>query len=368
MVAQSSCVLFYLPQLESLARGVAAAAPDRIALGDVSWRRFPDAFPNLAVRDAPRLRDRHVVFLASFEDPGTIFEQLSLMYSLPLMFIASFTVCLPYLPACTLEKLESQEQVSTAATLARLLSDIPGSRGGPTALLTFDIHALQERFYFKDSLQPLLLSAVPLLLRRLEGLPDADNVVIAYPDEGAYKRFHLLLEGFTQLVCTRVKQGSERIVILKEGDPKGKHVVIIDDLAQSGTTLLACRQVMYGAGAADVSAFVTHAVLPQNAWQRLTRLDPLDPGNAVDPDPASCVTASAEDRQKVDLHPASSVVRPVTHVGGSEKAEGYSKGYDDHFRHVWLTDSCPRTALCVAGVAPFEVLSLSGLIAEALTS
>lgn len=51
---------------------------------------------------------------------GTIFEQLSLMYSLPLMFIASFTVCLPYLPACTLEKLETQEQVSCFNVLQAL--------------------------------------------------------------------------------------------------------------------------------------------------------------------------------------------------------------------------------------------------------
>lgn len=180
--------------------------------------------------------------------------------------------------------------------------------------------------------------------------------------------FSLVSAGINLVVSRWHLQGSERIVILKEGDPKGKHVVIIDDLAQSGTTLLACRQVMYSAGAADVSAFVTHAVLPQNAWQRLTQLDPLDPEKAVDLDPASCVTASAEKRPKVDLHPASSVIKSVIHFGEFEKAKGHSKVVDDQFRHVWLTDSCPRTAQSVAGVAPFEVLSLSGLIAEALTS
>lgn len=158
-------------------------------------------------------------------------------------------------------------------------------------------------------------------------------------------------------------QGTERVVILKEGDPMGRHVVIIDDLAQSGTTLLACRKLMYSAGAADVSAFVTHAVLPQDAWRRLAQqnLDPVD----LDLEPASRAPAQAG----LDPEPVSSVAMP-TSVGanvGQGSLPG-SRGHDDSFRHVWLTDSCPRTASAVAGVSPFEVLSLSGLIAEALTS
>lgn len=36
------------------------------------------------------------------------------------------------------------------------------------------------------------------------------------------------------------------------------------------------------------------------------------------------------------------------------------------FRYFWLSDSCPQTVSAVAGVAPFEVLSLAGPIADAL--
>jgi hypothetical protein len=40
---------------------------------------------------------------------------------------------------------EAEGDVATAVTLARILSSIPLSRGGPTSVVIFDIHALQAR-------------------------------------------------------------------------------------------------------------------------------------------------------------------------------------------------------------------------------
>ena len=68
------------------------------------YRSFADGFPNLFVRDATRIRNRHVAFLASFQDHASIFEQLSVIYQLPRMFIGSFTLVLPYFPTGTAER------------------------------------------------------------------------------------------------------------------------------------------------------------------------------------------------------------------------------------------------------------------------
>ena len=40
-------------------------------------------------------------------------------------------------------QVEAEGDVATAVTLARILSNIPLSRGGPTSVVIFDIHALQ---------------------------------------------------------------------------------------------------------------------------------------------------------------------------------------------------------------------------------
>ncbi len=84
-----------------------------------------------------------MAFLASFSSPGVIFEQLSIIYALPRMFVSSFTLVLPFFPTGTLERMEDEGDIATAFTLARILSNIPISRGGPTSLVIFDIHALQ---------------------------------------------------------------------------------------------------------------------------------------------------------------------------------------------------------------------------------
>jgi hypothetical protein len=67
-------------------------------------RKFADGFPNVFVKDATRIRNRHVAFLASFQDAGSIFEQLSVIYQLPRMFVGSFTLVLPYFPTGTAER------------------------------------------------------------------------------------------------------------------------------------------------------------------------------------------------------------------------------------------------------------------------
>lgn len=46
------------------------------------------------------------------------------------------------------------------------------------------------------------------------------------------------------MVCTKVREGDKRIVRLKEGNPAGCHVVIVDDLVQSGGTLIECQVLL----------------------------------------------------------------------------------------------------------------------------
>jgi phosphoribosylpyrophosphate synthetase len=173
---------------------------------------------------------------------------------------------------------------------------------------------VQERFYFGDAVLPLFESGVPLLIRRLETLKD-EQITIAYPDEGAWKRFHYQFDRFPEVICTKVRDGAKRIVRLKEGDPSGQHIVIVDDLVQSGGTLIECGKLLHSLGAKHVSAYVTHGVFPKHSY---TRFVPCN--------------------------------------GDGEF--GWHK--------VWITDSCPQTTKAVGSREPFEILSLAEPIANAL--
>lgn len=114
-------------------------------------RNFDDGFPNLFINNAHDIRGQHVAFLASFSSPGVIFEQISAIFALPKLFIASFTLVLPFFPTGSFERMEEEGDVATAFTMARILSMIPKSRGGPTSIVIYDIHALQVCWsYIKD--------------------------------------------------------------------------------------------------------------------------------------------------------------------------------------------------------------------------
>ncbi|KAG2701936.1 hypothetical protein I3843_06G063600 [Carya illinoinensis] len=307
--------LFYCAETKALAERVAAES-DAIELRGITWRTFDDGFPNLFIPNAQGIRGQHVAFLASFSSPGVIFEQLSVVYALPKLFISSFTLVLPFFPTGTSERMEDEGDVATAFTLARILSNIPISRGGPTSLVTFDIHALQERFYFGDNILPCFESGIPLLKYRLQELPDSDNIAIAFPDDGSWKRFHKQLHHFPMIVCAKVREGDKRIVRIKEGDPAGRHVVIVDDLVQSGGTLVECQKVLAAHGATKISAYVTHGIFPNRSWERFE------------------------------------------HDNGGNPENGLT--------YFWITDSCSKTVTAVKNKPPFEVLSLAGSIAGAL--
>jgi len=109
----------------------------------------------------------------------------------------------------------------------------------------FDIHALQEQFYFTDNCIVQLKSCVRLLRDRLALLPD-DKIVIVFPDDGAYKRFHSKFPSFPSVVCHKIRDGDNRIVEIRDGLEyvANAHCVIVDDLVKSGGTIIECALVL----------------------------------------------------------------------------------------------------------------------------
>jgi len=285
-----------------------------LRLGSISWQSFEDGFPNLFIHDIGNIRGRHCVFLADFLNSADIFQQLSVILSLPRYYIRSLTVVLAYFPTGTMERVDEEGQIATAKTLATLLSTIPLTPSGPTRLLIYDIHALQERFYFGDHTVPILATAVPIFLQKLVTNHKDEQVAIAFPDEGAWKRFHNSFKNYELVIATKVRDGDKRIVSIKEGDCFGKHVFIVDDLVKTGGTLIQCANAIRQAGAAHVSAFVTHAVFPQESWKKFTSLSP-----------------------------------------------------ESRFTHFYTTDSCPSVAKIIKDQEPFRVLSLGPSIIDQIT-
>jgi len=72
-------VLTSFPSFAPLADGImnVVGQSDVMRIGDISWKKFEDGFPNLMIHDVENLRSRDVVFLADFLNLETIFPQLA---------------------------------------------------------------------------------------------------------------------------------------------------------------------------------------------------------------------------------------------------------------------------------------------------
>jgi phosphoribosylpyrophosphate synthetase len=150
-----------------------------------------------------------------------------------------------------------------------MFSNLP-SCGKPTRLIVYDLHTLQNRFYLHTNAVASLQTTIPLLISRLKS---SDIDCIAFPDDGAAKRFGYMFKdlGFEVVTCGKTRDGEKRSVIIQDGNPSGKRVVIVDDLVQTGGTLYECGLALKAAGALGVNAFVAHGVFPKDSWKRFMK-------------------------------------------------------------------------------------------------
>ena len=212
-------ILFYAREMKTLAEEIQSCCQGHlIELGEIEWKTFADSWPNLFIRNVVEIRNSHVLFLASLHNPQTIFEQISLLYHIPKYLCRSLKVFLPYFPTGTMERIQIQGEIATAYSLAQMLSAIPLTRTGPCEVVIFDIHALQNQFYFSSNIIVRLESTIDLLFQELKDRTD-ENFAIAFPDDGAHKRFGSLFDGknYPIIICSKIREGDKRITQIKEG-------------------------------------------------------------------------------------------------------------------------------------------------------
>jgi phosphoribosylpyrophosphate synthetase len=239
----------------------------------ITWDLFSDGTDKIDIENSEQVAGKKVLFLANTESNSYFVAQLHVLNYLGCLRPGSLTIVLPFLTTGTMERIDTKEKdrVPTAVTTINMFNNLP-QMGPPTLIITYDIHALQEQFYFHHPAVAGLRSAIPLLLKNLE----MDITCVAFPDDGANKRFaNSFPASWDKIVCTKTRAEGKSVVTVKNGDPKGKHVLIVDDQTKSGGTFFACIDGLLNLGASKVSAFVTHPVF--NDRENPNHGGPLNP-------------------------------------------------------------------------------------------
>jgi len=279
----------------SLAKKIESKTDKVIFKDIIKWGKFENNYPNLFINNIRELIGKDVIFIASLHKPAIMFEQLSVINVLPRHLINSLTLLLPFFPCGTMEKIEKEGQIATAKTVANLLTNIPITRTGPAQIIIYDIHSLQQQFYFGDTVIPRLESCIPLLHEQINLLKaNNEKIAIVFPDDGASKRFHrFFYTSYRQLAnCADNAQEVDDIIFCAKIRYEGRlmnsisqeifpeyHYILVDDVVNTGNTILESARICCEKGALNISMFSIHAVFPQDSWKKF--LNPLSTNSAI---------------------------------------------------------------------------------------
>lgn len=267
----------------SLADSIIDTDTSKFRYGHISWHHFNDKYPNITFDH--NLENRDVIFVMSMHDPAIYMEQLSVIMVLPRQGINSLRIIMGYFAPGTMDRVDCEGIVATAETAATILSScIPMTKTGPATLEIYDIHALQERFYFKDKVRVKLRTATHLIKEKCS----PDEFTIVFPDDGAAKRYGQDFEDYDTIICSKVRDGNKRTITIKDtsGPIKTHSFLIVDDLVQSGGTLLSCAKMLRNAYPGNrVHAFVTHAIFPQHGYRKFMESGVIDEFHCTNTNP-----------------------------------------------------------------------------------
>jgi ribose-phosphate pyrophosphokinase len=140
---------------------------------------------------------------------------------------------------------------------------------GVSRVLTMDLHAQQLQGFFDIPVDHLY--ALPVLLKYIRAKNLQDLVVVS-PDVGGVKMasaYAQTLKAGLAIVVKRRISATETQAEHVIGEVEGKNVLLVDDLTETAGTLAGAAKILRKAGAKDVYAMVSHAVLTKMAGDRL---------------------------------------------------------------------------------------------------
>jgi len=176
------------------------------------------------------------------------------------------TAVLPYFGYARQDRKPGPRTPISAKLVANLITE-----AGADRVLTLDLHAGQIQGFFDIPTDNLY--ALPILTRDIKQNYDISNVMVVSPDVGGVVRARALakrLDCLLAIVDKRRDRPGESEVMNIIGEVSGKDCLLIDDIVDSGGTLVNAAEALLKHGATSVTAYITHGVLSGGAVTRVT--------------------------------------------------------------------------------------------------
>mgnify|MGYP000423274745 CR=1 FL=1 len=248
-----------------LARAIAGYL--ELTLTDASVRRFADEEVFVEVHENVRGEDVFVVQSTSYPTNDNLMELLICIDALRRASAKRITAVVPYFGYARQDRKPGPRTPISAKLVANLITT-----AGADRVLAVDLHAGQIQGFFDIPTDNLF--AAPVMAADILARYSGQNLMVVSPDVGGVVRARALAKRLDNaplaIVDKRRDKPGQSEVMNIIGDVKGRACILIDDIIDSGGTLCNAAQALMDAGAASVTAYLTHGVLSGGAVARVT--------------------------------------------------------------------------------------------------
>jgi len=232
-------------------------------LGKLKFERFSDGEFQPVIQES--VRGCFVFFIQSTFSPVSNLWELCLMMDAAKRASSDYIVAvIPYFGFARQDRKDKPRVSIGAKLVANVLTT-----AGADRIMTMDLHAPQIQGFFDIPVDHLDSSAIFVpYIRTLQ----LDNPIFASPDVGSSKRVRSFARRFAAeiVVCDKYRERANEVSSMRViGEVKGRHVIIIDDIVDTGSTLCTAAEELIRKGALSVRAMCTHPVLSGNAYERI---------------------------------------------------------------------------------------------------
>lgn len=231
----------------------------KIPLGNAQVGRFSDGEITVEIKENVRGRDVFIVQPTSTPVNENLMELLIIIDALRRASAGSITAVVPYYAYARQDRKTAPRMPITAKLVADLISI-----AGAQRLVTMDLHAGQIQGFFNIPVDHLF--AMPVLLEYIREHFSPDLAIVS-PDTGGVERaraFAKRLKSSLAIIDKR-REGAAISAMTLIGNVWGKEAVIVDDMVNTGGTLVKAAELLTRHGARAVYACVTHPVLAKDA-------------------------------------------------------------------------------------------------------
>lgn len=259
MDIQKKNVLFALSASKKLGEKVAKRL--NMPLSDVEIKHFADG--ETMVKAVNSIRNKNVFVIQSTSKPvnENLMELLVAIDSFKRASAKSITVMLPYYGYARQDRKTIGREPITCKLVADLLE-----KAGATRIAIIDLHSSQAQGFFDVPVDTC--SASYTVLDAMVKETGTKNTVIVSPDYGSVKRardLSLLYNLPVAILDKRRPEPNKAEISNVLGDVRGKNAIIIDDMIDTGGTLIAACKILKQKGVKRIFAGATHGLFSRDA-------------------------------------------------------------------------------------------------------